>query len=148
MRDLIKFVYEEVWWYVFSMIKLEADTDDIIQDLCLMICLRKTFFSTLELNDQKAFVMRSAKNKVIDRYRDKKRLYTTNKEHKTEPNIYNSLHLKEVMNYLNEKESCKQLIDFAKGMTLAEIQNEYKISQTCAADRNYNARQRLKKVFK
>lgn len=148
MQDIIDFVYNHVWWYVFGMVKIEADTDDIVQDLCLMICLRQAFFGILPLDDQKAFVMRSAKNKVIDRYRNNKRSFAFEREQKTDPDIYGKIYLKEITNFLNKEEASRQLLDFARGMSIAEIQNEYKVSLSCAVGRNFNTRQKLKKAFK
>jgi DNA-directed RNA polymerase specialized sigma24 family protein len=133
------------------MIECKEDTDDIVQDLCLMVVKKEDFFNSMDFESQKAFLLKCAKNKVVDRHRKFKRSFDANLfTNRTEPNVYGIIRLKEVLGFLDKKRSSSksQLLDFAHGYSLNELTKEYNVTLNQAMARHANIRIRLRKNFK
>lgn len=138
--------------YLFTWkLRSETDAEDLIQDVQERIWKERDSFEGKDIKEQKKIINAYFTNRRIDLLRQKftsKRIVDTRYIVKYQkPEAYSIMQLKEVKTLIKGKVWADQILKFAEGYTIKELQQDL-LDKNLALSRNFNARVFLKKMYK
>lgn len=147
--EIFDFINNELKWRMLQHIKNWHDNEDLMQEMCEVVCIKKDWFERKPLEEQIKFISRCAVNRFIDktRYIKKTRFNPKYFTRVQQPEVYGIMELKQVEKFLMKDEKGKQLLEFCKGASIKELQKKRGLKECTALGRNRYARHYLKKSF-